>query len=229
MAEVNKEEFKPAAYQISTDITQPKQLKDREKERQKEKRRREREDEDEKPAKKSLGSKIAARFLAIDQEDVKNHLLYDWLFPEIIDMVSNLLSQIFMGNEHSGRVSSFGRSSDGHVPYDKKYKSTKFKDKKEDPKVYVLDGDFRHIRLGCDKRRPLLEVLDALREEIQRSDAGIVFVKDLFSHQYINAVTNFTMGEWGWEDLEDNTDLIVKSGSWELELPPAKNYSRRRS
>lgn len=216
MAEVDKErlqekfpsnnytEIKPREELAKTDDKQQ-DIAPKKKHRAKEKR-------------KTFGERIAENFLNLDHEQIRERLLFDWLFPEIIATVDDILRMIFLGDRAgSSRRGRRDRGRSGYTSYNSIY------DEKHRERDY--DGpdptrqNFKRIRLEFYDRDDANEVLDEMRENLEESQSGWVTVKELYSLS--DLPTNSTMYKWGWRDLEDC--IITRQGeNWVLEMPRAE-------
>ena len=71
-----------------------------------------------KEKKKTFGERIADNFLNLDHEKLKEHLLFDWLFPEIIATFDDILRVIFFGDRNGGpRRRRRDRDSGRYISY----------------------------------------------------------------------------------------------------------------
>ena len=171
-----------------------------------------------KEQRKTFGERIAENFLNLDREQIRERLLFDWLFPEIISTVDDILRMIFLGDK--GTRTRRGRRDDRGGRYTS-YNSI-YDERRRDRDADMPDPtrqNFRRIRLEFYDRDDADEVLDELRESLAESSSGWVTVKELYSLS--DLPTNSTMYKWGWQDLEDC--LITRKGDlYVLEMPRAE-------
>lgn len=173
-----------------------------------------------KEKKLSFGERIAENFLNLDYESIKDRLLFDWLFPEIIATAGDILRMIFFGDRNGGPRSS-RRGERGRSGYNSIYDERRRERERNDP----TRQNFRHIKLVFYNRGDAEDVLDDLRESLEESSGGFVTVKELYSHENVDMPTNYTMTYWGWHDLEDC--LITRDrDDWILEMPKAEEVRR---
>ena len=166
-----------------------------------------------KPVKRSITQRIADNFLNIDKDRVKDHLLFDWLFPEIISTVEGLLRMCFFGSsEHIGRSRSGGRRE---RPYNSIFDERRQERERSDP----TKQNFRHIKMTFYTREDADYVIGELRESLEESSCGYVTVKELYS--LADMPTNYTMTKWGWYDLEDAMVTRYRD-DYILEMPRAE-------
>lgn len=167
--------------------------------------------------KKSFGEQIVDNYKNIDYGQIKKRLLFDWLFPEMISTLGDILRMIF---SEDGRGSTRGASrkrKDGYVEYSSI--SDGGSRRKSDP----TRQDFRKIRLEFYEREDAEEVLGDLRERLESSNADCIPVRDLYS--LADLPTNATMLNWVWYDLEDCR--IERYGdNYVLVMPPATQRRR---
>lgn len=172
-----------------------------------------------KEKRKTFGERIAENFLNLDREQIRERLLFDWLFPEIISTIDDILRMIFLGDRAGG--SRRGRRDrdrrSGYTSYNSIY-DEKRRDRDYDSPDPTRQN-FRRIRLEFYERDDADEVLDEMRESLEESDSGWVTVKELYSLS--DLPTNSAMYKWGWRDLEDC--IITRQGdNYILEMPKAE-------
>lgn len=171
-----------------------------------------------KEKKRTFGERIAENFMNLDYEQIRDRLLFDWLFPEVIATAGDILRMIFFGDRNGGSRSS--RSRDGRRSgYNSIYDERRRERERDDP----TRQNFRRIKLVFYTREDAEEVLDELRESLEESSGGFVTVKELYS--LADMPTNYAMNSWGWFDLEDC--LITRDrDDWILEMPKAEVVRR---
>lgn len=170
-----------------------------------------------KEKKRTFGERIAENFLNLDYEGIKDRLLFDWLFPEIIATAGDILRMIFFGDRNGGPRSS--RRGERRSGYNSIYDERRRERERDDP----TRQNFRRIKFELDTREDAEEILDELRESLEESSGGFVTVKELYS--LADMPTNYAMNSWGWFDLEDC--LITRDrDSWILEMPKAEVVRR---
>lgn len=170
--------------------------------------------------KQTFGERIAENFLNLDREQIRDRLLFDWLFPEIIATFDDILRMIFFGDRNGGPRGS-RRGDRGRSGYNSIYDERRRERERDDP----TRQNFRHIKLVFYTREDAEEVLDDLRESLEESSGGFVSVKELYSHENVDMPTNYTMTNWGWFDLEDC--IITRDrDDWILEMPKAEAVRR---
>lgn len=171
-----------------------------------------------KEKKRTFGERIAENFLNLDREQIRDRLLFDWLFPEIIATFDDILRMIFFGDRNGGPRSS-RRGERGRSGYNSIYDERRRERERDDP----TRQNFRHIKLVFYSREDAEEVLDDLRESLEESSGGFVTVKELYS--LADMPTNYAMTSWGWFDLEDC--IITRDrDDWILEMPKAEVVRR---
>lgn len=171
-----------------------------------------------KEKKRTFGERIAENFLNLDREQIRDRLLFDWLFPEIIATFDDILRMIFFGDRNGGPRSS-RRGERGRSGYNSIYDERRRERERDDP----TRQNFRHIKLVFYSREDAEEVLDNLRESLEESSGGFVTVKELYS--LADMPTNYAMTSWGWFDLEDC--IITRDrDDWILEMPKAEVVRR---
>lgn len=165
----------------------------------------------------TFGDRIVRNAKGIDFDGIKDRLLFDWLFPEIISTLGDILRMIF-SKDGRGRPRSSkknGRYTSYNSIYDEKHGD---RDRRDPSKQ-----DFRKIRLEFYDRDVVVEVLDELRENLEKSNGGYVTVRELYS--LADLPTNPAMFNWVWYDLEDCT--IERVGDhYILIMPPATGVNR---
>ena len=160
----------------------------------------------------TFGDRIVRNAKSIDYEDIKDRLLFDWLFPEIIATIGDILRMIF---SKDGRGKPRSSKRHGYTSYNSIYDEKHGNRERKDP----TRQDFRKIRLEFYERDVALEVLDELRERLERSNAGRVSVRELYS--LADLPTNPAMLNWVWYDLEDCSVERV-GDNYILIMPPAE-------
>lgn len=170
-----------------------------------------------KEKKRTFGERIAENFLNLDYDGIKDRLLFDWLFPEIIATAGDILRMIFFGDRNGGSRSS--RRGERRSGYNSIYDERRRERDRDDP----TRQNFRRIKLIFYTREDAEEVLDDLRESLEESSGGFVTVKELYS--LADMPTNYAMNSWGWFDLEDC--MITRDrDDWILEMPKAEVVRR---
>ena len=167
--------------------------------------------------KRTLGERIADNFLNMDHEQIRDRLLFDWLFPEIISTIDDILRMIFFGDRNGGSRRSRDRDRRGYTTYNSIYDERR-RDRERDA-ADPTRQNFKRIRLEFYDRADADEVIDDLREAIEESNNGWVTVKELYSTAELP--TNSTMYKWGWYDLEE-ARVTRKGDIYVLEMPPAE-------
>lgn len=168
--------------------------------------------------KKTFGERIADNFMNIDYEQIKDRLLFDWLFPEIISTLGDILRMIFSQDGRGRSRGSTRRRRDGYTEYSS-ISDGNSQRRQRDP----TRQDFRKIKLEFYEREDAEEVLDDLRERLEGSNVDYVPVRDLYS--LADLPTNATMLNWVWYDLEDCR--IERLGdNYVLRMPPAEQRRR---
>jgi hypothetical protein len=207
MAEVDKDKIVPTP---STDIavknqqqTKPAKPKAREVEK-----------------KKTFGERVADNFMNIDYSQIKDRLLFDWLLPEIISTLGDILRMGF-SKDGRGRTRSATRKRNGFTPYADAY-DERHRDRDRD-RPDPTRQNFRKIRLEFYEKEDAQDVLDDLRESLAQNSNGYVTVRELYSNA--DLPTNSTMLNWVWYDLEDA--YIERIGdNYVLRMPPADERRR---
>lgn len=205
MAEVNKDDLKKPAGSlaeikpreaIATPGNSPRKAKARVPE----------EDHEE-----TFGDRIVKNARSINYRKMGDDLLYDWLFPEIISKIGDILRMIF---SKDGKITNRNAKTKGYTSYNSIYDEKNRDRDGRDP----TRQNFRKIRLEFYNRQDALDVLDDLRESLERSSNGYVSVRELYSLS--DLPTNPTMYNWVWYDLEDCS--IERLGDhYILIMPPA--------
>lgn len=172
-----------------------------------------------KEKKRTFGERIAENFLNLDHDQIRDRLLFDWLFPEIIATIDDVLRMIFFGDRNGGgrpRRGERGRSGYNSI-YDER------KRERERERTDPTRQNFKRIRLVFYTREDAEEVLDELRESLEESSGGYVTVKELYS--LTEMPTNYAMNKWGWYDLEDAM-ITRERDDYILEMPRAEVIER---
>ena len=172
--------------------------------------------------KRTLGERIADNFLNMDHEQIRDRLLFDWLFPEIIATIDDILRMIFFGDRNGGgsrRRRDRDRDSRGYTSYNSIYDERRRDRERDAPSP--IHRNFKRIRMEFFDREEAEEVRDDLREAIEESSSGWVTVKELYSHENVQMPTDSTMYKWGWRDLEE-CPITRKGEMYVLEMPPAE-------
>jgi hypothetical protein len=170
-----------------------------------------------KEQKRTFGERIADNFLNMDHEQIRDRLLFDWLFPEIIATIDDVLRMIFFGDRNGGGRRRRDRDSRGYTSYNSIYDERR-RDRDRDMPDPTRQN-FRRIRLEFGDREDADDLLDQIREALEESDSGWVTVKELYS--LAELPTNSTMYKWGWTDLEDC--MVTRKGDiYVLEMPRAE-------
>lgn len=165
--------------------------------------------------KKTFGERIADNFMSIDYDQIKERLLFDWLFPEIIATLGDILRMIFSQDGRGRSRSSSRRRGDGYRSYGSAFDEKREREGRGDP----TRQNFRKIRLEFYEKEDAEEILEDLRESLEESNADYVTVRELYS--LADLPTNSTMLKWGWRDLEDC--YIERTGDYYLlRMPPAE-------
>lgn len=171
-----------------------------------------------KAKKKRFTEQIADNFLNIDYDSIKTRLLYDWLFPEIISTIGDVLRMIFSKDGNPVRRRGGDRRG-GYTPYN----SISDEKRKEREHSDPTRQNFRRIKLVFYTREDAESIIDDLRESLQESSGGYVTVRELYS--LADMPTNWSMNSWGWYDLEDA--IIERDGDdYVLEMPKAEVIRR---
>lgn len=163
--------------------------------------------------KQTFGDRIAENIKNIDHEQIRERLLFDWLFPEIVSTVADMLRMVFFGNKNggTGRAGNKGRYTTYNSIYDGSRRDRSTAD--------LSKQNFRHIRIPFESREDAEYVLDELRESLETSASDCVTVKELYS--LANMPTNYSMTKWGWYDLED-ANIMRQGEDHVLEMPKAE-------
>lgn len=170
-----------------------------------------------KEQRKSFGERIADNFLNMDHEQIRDRLIFDWLFPEIISTIDDILRMIFFGDRNGGSRRGRDRDRRGYTSYNSIYDERRRERERDAPDP--TRQNFKRIRLEFYDRDDAEEVLDDLRESLEESSSGWVTVKELYS--LADLPTNSTMYKWGWYDLED-CRVERKGDNYVLEMPKAE-------
>lgn len=168
--------------------------------------------------KPTFGERIANSFLSANREDIREHLIFDWLIPEFKGMLEDVLHMILFGTTGgSRRKRGNERGSAGYNSiYDGESRRSRERD---DP----TRQNFRRIRLTFPTREDARDAIDNLREALADAECGYVTVKELYSNE--GFPTNSAMYRWGWYNLEEYR--ITRSGDeFVLEMPRAEVINR---
>ena len=168
--------------------------------------------------KKTFGERIADNFMNIDYEQIKDRLLFDWLFPEIISTLGDILRMIFSQDGRGRSRSSARKRRDGYTEYSSISDGSSSRNRRDPTRQ-----DFRKIRLEFYEREDAEEVLDDLRERLEGSSVDFIPVRDLYS--LADLPTNSTMLNWVWYDLED-CHIERNGDNYVLRMPPAEQRRR---
>ncbi len=171
-----------------------------------------------KPTKKTVGERIAENFLAADREDIKEHLLFDWLIPEIKSAIEDIIHMVLYGTRGGSRGSRNRSGGGRYTPYNSIYDERK-RERERGGDLDPTRQNFRRIRLTFYAREDAEEVLGDLRDSLEESSGGFVTVKELYS--LAELPTNSTMYKWGWFDLRD-ARILREGEDYTLEMPRAE-------
>lgn len=170
-----------------------------------------------KTKKKTFGERIAENFLATDREEIKEHLLFDWLIPGIKNAVEDIIHMLLYGEATDPRIRrKRGESRVERVPYNSIYDGKRRRDDE-----YIPRKRNRSPELIFDTRQDAEEVLSTLFEYVD--DYGVATMKDLYS--LADMPTDHTMYKWGWYDLREATVVKVREG-FLLKMPKAEPIER---
>ena len=170
------------------------------------------------PREKTFGERIADNFMNIDYDRIKDRLLFDWLFPEIISTLGDILRMIF-SKDGTGRSRGGSRRPDGSRGYGSAFDDRKLERENRDP----TRQDFRKIKLEFYDLEVAKNVRDELCEKLAISKNGYIPVRDLYSEA--DLPTYSTMLNWVWFDLDDIR--IERWGeNYIMIMPPAEPRPR---
>lgn len=167
----------------------------------------------------TIGDQIVDNVKNLDKGKIRKRLVFDWLFPEIIATIDDILRMILLGNNNAGKRR---RDKNGYTHYSTGINDDDRGRNREDLRKEENDPtrqNFRRIRLEFYNREDAEDVIADLREELEENTAGFVTVKELYS--LAELPTYSTMYKWGWFDLEEAT--IERVGdNYVLEMPRAE-------
>ena len=207
-------DFKPNNYTANYTAIQP--LEDAKPKEEKPKRKIKGKEKE-----KGFFERIADNFLNIDYDRIKDRLLYDWLFPEVVATIGDILRMALSKDGNPIRRRRDSKSNGGgKIPYS----SISDEKSKERDRDNPVRQNFRKIKLVFYTREDAESIIDDLRESLQESNVGCVTVRELYS--LADMPTNYSMNSWGWYDLEDA--IIERDGDdYILEMPKAEPISSR--
>lgn len=170
--------------------------------------------------KKTLGSKFAETFLAVDLGSVVKHIIFDVLVPTTKETIEEIIrgstSMMLWGDKASGR-SSRGRVGRG-APY-RSYE-TYYEDRNRERRGERGDSSPRPQSRNAidslifDSRRDAEEVKDHLMDRIE--EYGVASVKDFYL--FSGMPTNYVQDTYGWFNLSEAVIMRVTEG-FMLKLP----------
>lgn len=176
--------------------------------------------------KKSLSEKFSESFVKEDMKSVGKTLVQEKIFPElmglVIDSISEALSMHFGLNRRSGSTRNGYTNYAGVSSYAYSYPSNKVNTYggKEPPKKEPV-GDFRAIRYYS--RDDADKVLYSLKCYANEYDQSNVSVADLYSFSNLSS-GSFTDNNYGWTlgMLENVKSVMIREdgeNKWYLTLP----------
>lgn len=167
-----------------------------------------------KEQKKSIGKKISEFFFETNGKDVLSYVVEDVIQPRVRD----LLYDIVVGTADAkiygrGRRSSSSGSSYERNDYENRYKKNGWND--SDRKKSGRRGAFDLIEWFED-RQDAVDVLDAMKGRIKQF--GTVTVNDYYDFIGKTIENNYTMADFGWDNL-DNATIRHNRDGYIIDLP----------
>lgn len=175
--------------------------------------------------KKTVGERIADNFLATDGEEIREHVLFDFLIPGIKTIIEDIVHMILFGGKGDSRISrDRGESRPRYVEYNRS-----FDDKRKRSDEFVSRRGSRHPELIFTRRSDAEQVMSGMLEYIE--DYGRATLKDFYnvvfevSEGEIDIPTDYTMTRYGWYDLKAARVTHVREG-YLLQMPKTEVIGR---
>lgn len=166
-------------------------------------------------AKKAVDSKERSffrEFFMADMKDVGSHLLHNILVPAIKNATSNMVegavNMLLYGDSRKGGAK---RDASGRISYNSIYDSDRSPRRVESGRMKLID------EVTFESRDEAMRVLDRLEDDIHRY--GFTTVADLCTYADIANDRNYTMRDYGWDDLRSADVHQISGGDWLLHLP----------
>ena len=174
--------------------------------------------------KKTVGERIADNFLATDGEEIREHVLFDFLIPGIKNIIEDIVHMILFGGRSDSRISrDRGESRPRYVEYHRADERRKRDDE------YISRRGTRHPELIFTRRSDAEQVMSGMMECIE--DYGKATLKDFYnivfevSEGEIDIPTDYTMTRYGWYDLKTARVTHVREG-YLLQMPKTEVIGR---
>lgn len=162
-----------------------------------------------KEKKPSLRERLTDSFLAVNGDDIKERVIFDWVIPGIKNILEDVVHMLLFGDKADPRISrSRGESRFGGVDYRKISEDRRRKDE------YIPRSRKRDPEIVFTTRKEAEEVLVKLYENVDKY--GNVTAKDLYL--YADMQPEFPMSNWGWRNLTGSSVVEVRGG-YLLKLP----------
>jgi len=180
-----------------------------------------------KEKRKSIGERIAESFLATDKEEIREHLLFDWIVPGIKTVIEDIVHMILYGDASrgDGRIRrDRGDSKLRKIPYNSIYDDPRRRDD-----AYIAQRGSRRPELIFDRKSDAEQVLSGMCEYID--DYGKITMKEFYNlvsevtDGDIDIPTSYTQTRYGWYDVSNVSVVHVREG-YLLRLPKAEVIDR---
>lgn len=180
-----------------------------------------------KEKRKTVGERIAESFLATDKEEIREHVLFDWIIPGIKTVIEDLVHMILYGDasRSDGRIRrDRGESKMRKIPY-----NSMFDDPRRSDDPYISQRGSRRPELIFDRKADAEQVLSGMCEYID--DYGKVTMKEFYNivaevtDGYIDIPTSYTQTRYGWYDASGISIIHVRDG-YLLKVPKAEVIDR---
>lgn len=157
--------------------------------------------------KEPLGKRLMNTFIKEDIRDIKDFILYDWIIPGIKAGVLNMISLAFFQETYDVRRGHPQKRDryDPKVSYSSFYRGEDRR-RYECPERRAPKLDYRNVIISYREDAEI--IVDTLKQRIR--DYDFATIADLF--QLIDADSEFTDNNWGWDDERDIGIRRVSSG-----------------
>lgn len=177
--------------------------------------------------KKTIGERIAQSFLATDKEEIREHVLFDWLVPGIKTVIEDLVHMILYGGDLGRGGRSRRESGDGKIrkiPYD-----SMFDDPRRRTDQFISQRGSRRPELIFTRKIDAQQVKAGMADYIE--DYGKITLKQFYNLVFevtegdIDVPTSWAQERYGWFDASDVKVVSVRGG-YLLDVPKAEVIER---
>ena len=174
--------------------------------------------------KRSIFGEVRKEFINEDMPSVGSYILYDIVFPAVMDLFSDIghgfVDAAFGGGDrrrYSRGRSRYDYGRDSYISYNRMYDDRSRSRRERDDERYEMrrrNRDFEDIIF--DYREDAEDVQDRMCDYLERyGDVPVSYLYDLCG---MTVPGDFTKDDWGWTDL---TGLRIRKvrGGWMLDLP----------